>query len=317
MPNRNPIAVIAWKKLSTRSELLAKALNGRLWFFRDNLPYARAFAKTLLKAVCEKPSVIIVQLPQGPLLLEVYLLKKLIGCKVVADVHTGFLISTDWKGKLLNAPFVKLLPTADIVVAHNETQLALIPAKVKNKTIVVFDPWYLIMPQATRSATKQEPYVIFPASFAPDEPIEEIIESINKFDLNVKMYITGNWKRKPQIKKYASERVIFTGFLPSEKFNSLLADATAIVTGTTREYTVLMSGWEAIAHSKPLAVTATATLRNLFGDYAVFYDWKNPQSIAGALRKITTTKPNMVAREKLKQQTIKDLNELIQKIKQT
>ena len=314
MSSRNPIAVIAWKKLSTRSELLAKALNGRLWFFRDNLPYARAFAKTLLKVVREKPSVIVVQLPQGPLLLEAYLLKKLIGCKVVADAHTGFLISTDWKGKLLNAPFVKLLPTADIVVAHNEDQLALIPTKVKNKTIVVFDPWYLIMPQAIKSATKQEPYVVFPASFAPDEPIEEIIESINKFNLNVKMYITGSWKRKPELKKYASERIIFTGFLPSKKFNSLIANAVAIITGTTREYTVLMSGWEAVAYSKPLAVTTTVTLKNLFGDYATFYDWKNPESIAEAIRKITTTRPNLTAREKLRQRTTQKLKILKNKL---
>jgi hypothetical protein len=310
MSSINPVAVVAWKKLSTRSDLLVRALNGKLWFFKDNIPYVRAFAKTLLRAIREKPRIMIIQLPQGPLLLEAYLLKKLIGCKVVADIHTGFVISTDWKGKLLNAPFVKLLPTADIIVAHNKPQCALIPSKVKDKTIVVFDPWHLIEDQPLDYPPIQESYIVFPASFASDEPLEEVIDAINKFNLNIKMYITGNWKRKPQIQNCASEKVAFTGFLPNKAFGKLLANSTAIITGTKREYTSLMSGWEAVAYAKPLAVTKTRTLENVFGGYAKFYNWKNPESIAQALREITTTKLNWEEREKLKQRTITGLNEL-------
>ena len=316
MPNHAATAIIVWKKLSRRSELLAQALNAELWFFKDNLPYARAFAKTLLRSIREKPRVIVVQLPQGPLLLEAYLLKKLTGCKVVADVHTGFMVSTDWKGLLLNAPFVKFLPTADVVVAHNETQLNLIPQKVKKKTIVVFDPWYLIEKQGAGNQGRHERYIVFPASFAPDEPLEEVIAAINTSKINVKMYVTGNWKRKPNIKKHESNRVVFTGFLPNEEFSRLLSNAAAIVTGTKREYTALMSGWEAVAYGKPLAVTATRTLKDLFGDYAIFYDYRSSQSIAEAINKALDSKLNTVAQEKLKQKTKKSLEQLKQKIQQ-
>jgi glycosyltransferase involved in cell wall biosynthesis len=316
MPNPRFVVVVAWRKLSRRSELVADALNGKLWFFKDSLPYARAFAKTLIRCIREKPRLMVVQLPQGPLLLEAYLLKKLIGCRVVADVHTGFLLSTGWKGRVLNAPFVKLLPTADVIVAHNQPQLNLIPANVKNKTIVVFDPWQFIKTQPTKQ-NKPEKYLVFPASFAPDEPLEEIIDAINKFNINVKMYVTGNWRRKAEIKEYATERIVFTGFLPSEEFNNLLANAEAVITGTTREYTVLMSGWEAVAYAKPLAVTVTATLKSLFGSYAVFYDWKKPESIAEAIRKIAVAEPNLEAREKLRRQTTEGLNLLKRRIKET
>jgi glycosyltransferase involved in cell wall biosynthesis len=316
MPNHVAIAIIVWKKLSRRSELLAQALNAELWFFKDNLPYARAFAKTLLRSIREKPRVMVVQLPQGPVLLEAYLLKKLTGCKVVADVHTGFMVSTDWKGLLLNAPFVKLLPTADVVVAHNETQLDLIPQKVRKKTIVVFDPWSLIGEQGVGSQGGQERYIVFPASFAPDEPLEEVIGAINTFKINVKMYVTGNWKRNPNIKKHESNRIAFTGFLPNEEYSRLLSNAAAIVTGTKREYTALMSGWEAVAYGKPLAVTATRTLKDLFGDYAIFYDYRSSQSIAEAINKTLDSKPNTAAQEKLKQKTKKSLEQLKQRIQQ-
>ncbi|NLE05274.1 MAG: hypothetical protein GX638_10820, partial [Crenarchaeota archaeon] len=89
-----------------------------------------------------------------------------------------------------------------------------------------------------------------------------------------------------------------------------------IITGTKREYTVLMSGWEAVAFVKPLAVTATTTLKSLFGNYATYYDWKNPESIANAIEKITTTKPNMEAHKKLEKQTIESFNRLSEKIKE-
>lgn len=308
------IAVVAWKKLSTRSELLSKALNADLWFFKDKIPYIRASVKTLFKALQAKPDVILIQLPQGPLLLEAYLLKKMLGCKIIADIHTGFIMNTSWKGLLLNTPFVKLLPTADIIVAHNETQLALIPTKIKNKTIVVFDPWHLIVKQNTKNWSPQEKYIVFPASFASDEPLEEIISSINQYDLDVKIYVTGNWKRKPEIKRYSSRRIIFTGYLSNEEFSNLLTKATAIVTGTKREYTALMSGWEAVAYTKPLAVTATSTLRKLFEGYAVFYDWKKPESIVQAIKKVLETKPNLKAREKLRQRTLQSLKTFNSKI---
>jgi hypothetical protein len=315
MSTHATIAIIAWKKLSRRSELLAKALDSKLWFFADNVPYLRASLNTLRYALSQKPRIIVAQLPQGPLLLEALIVKKLIGCKVVADAHTGFLVNSDWKGRLLNAPFVKLLTKADLVIAHNKPQLDLIPARVRNKTLVVFDPWYVAIDRKATSKSALGGYIVFPASFASDEPLEEIINSINSLNINVKMYVTGNWKRQPEIKKYASDRVVFTGFLPIEKFDSLIARSTAIITGTKREYTTLMSGWEAVAYNKPLALTATSTLKSLFRNYAVFYDWKNSQSIARAIEKILRSEPNVVTREELKKKTVAGVEALREKLR--
>jgi glycosyltransferase involved in cell wall biosynthesis len=309
MQNKNSTVIVVWRKLSRRSELLAEALNAKLWFFKDNLPYARAALKTLMGIIRRKPKVLVVQLPQGPLLLEAYLLKKLVGCKVVADVHTGFLVSSDWKGLVLNTPFVKLLPLADLIVAHNQTQLQLVPKRVRRKTIVAFDPWHLIETQAKTQA-KNESYVVFPASFASDEPLQEVIEAAGRSDLNIKLYITGNWKRKPQLKKYETKKIVFTGYLSSQEFGELLANAAGIIAGTKREYTSLMSAWEAVAYAKPLAVTATATLKDMLQGYAVFYDWKNQESIIKALQKISAATPDLKAREELKQKTLESVKRL-------
>lgn len=313
---RAATVIIAWRKLSRRSELLSKALDAKLWFFSDNVPYARASFNTLRNAVNRKPKIIIVQLPQGPLLLEALFLKKIMKCKIIADVHTGFLITTELKGLLLNAPFLKFLRTADLIIVHNDFQLNLIPLDLRGKTLVVFDPWLSVVDGEVNAESEQDGYIVFPASFASDEPLEEVINSINLFNIDVKMYVTGNWKRQPKILKYASDRVIFTNYLPSGKYNRLLSKATAIITGTKREYTSLMSGWEAVAYAKPLALTETGTLESLFKDYAVFYDWKNNKSIAEAVKRILISKPNMIARERLRLRTLGSLEMLNNKLEE-
>jgi hypothetical protein len=313
MQEHQDITVIAWKKLSRRSELLTHALNGKLLFCKDNLPYIRAIIKTFISVLRQKPKVLLLQLPQGPLLLEAYFLKKLVGCKIIADVHTGFLLNTNWKGLVLNVPFVKLLSLADVVLAHNEAQLEIMPKNVKNKTIIVYDPWNFI--NVDCKIDKQENYMVFPASFAPDEPLEEIIEAANMSEQPVKLYITGNWKYTPELKKYESEKIQFTGFLPDQKFNNLLSGALAIITGTTREYTTMMSAWEAVAYNKPLAVTATKTLKTMYSHYAVFYNWKDKQSIIKTLQIIATAKPNSKERKNLEQKTVQSLNQLKRKVR--
>jgi len=307
MENRK-IAIVAWRKLSRRSQLISKAIDAKIWFFRDEIPYIRASLATLLALIRDSPHAILVQLPQGPLLLETLLLKTLRKYKVVADVHSGFLVTMDWKGRLLNTPFVRFLQKADLILVHNDLVLNLIPMNLRAKTLVVLDPWYLL--SSREHKTEQGDYIVFPASYAPDEPLEEVINSINSFNLDIKMYVTGDWKRRPRITKYASDKIKFTGYLRDDEYYKLLSKAKAVITGTKREYTSLMSAWEAIAFAKPLALTATQTLKSLFKDYATFYDWKDRGSIAGAIKKVYATKPNMAIREQLRLRVIKNFEQL-------
>jgi len=302
------IVVVAWRKLSRRSQLISKALNAEIWFFRDEIPYVRASLDTLFALIKKRPYTIIVQLPQGPLLFEALLLKLWKKCNVVADVHTGFLVATDWKGLLLNAPFIRFLRRVDLILVHNDLMLDLIPKDLRAKTLVVFDPWHLICEE--KHEAEQGNYIVFPASFASDEPLEEVISSINSSNLDVKMYVTGNWGRRPEIIKYASDKVIFTGYLRDDDYHRLLLNAKAIITGTKREYTSLMSAWEAVAYAKPLALSKTKTLESLFMGYATFYDWKDNISIINALKTILSSSPNLQVREKLKTKALKSIDNL-------
>jgi len=307
-------AVLAWKRLSYRSLLLCRALQDtKLWFIESSKFYLDCALKSFLKTSVEKPSVIILQLPQGPLLAEGVLLKKLFGVKLVADVHTGFVITRTRKEKLLNKPFFGLLKYCDLILVHNVQLMNILPKTLLEKTLVVFDPWYC-MPKFVDVA-EVEPYLVFPASFAFDEPLEEVITAINQLG-KIVLYVTGDYRRKPGILRYSSAFVKFTGYLVRSEYENLLAKSFGIITGTKFDYTLLMSGWEAVSFKKPLVITNTPAILSIFKNYGFFYDWTNNDDIKKAVQDCLNVSTVLdLERNKLKRETMGRIDELNDRLK--
>jgi hypothetical protein len=241
------------------------------------------------------------------------MLKKAFNCKIVVDVHTGFVYGHNLKGLVLNKLFNSLLNRADLVIVHNSEILNILHPSLIAKTEVVYDPWMLI--QADEQPPSDENYLVFPASFSPDEPLIEVLTAVNKYK-KIKVFVTGNFYRNPAMLRFSSPHVKFTGFLSRKDYEKLLVNSFGIITGTTDEYTLMMSAWEAVAFKKPLILSETKTLRNMFGDYAFFYNWKNQKSILAALSEVFNEQDLTVARKKLKEKTINSLNALTKRLKE-
>ena len=76
---------------------------------------------------------------------------------------------------------------------------------------------------------------------------------------------------------------MLAGFVPSNQYEWLLQNSSAIIAATRREYTVLSGLWESIHHGKPVLVSKTKTLANLLGDdYPCFFTL-SPGSLRSAL----------------------------------
>jgi hypothetical protein len=105
----------------------------------------------------------------------------------------------------------------------------------------------------------------------------------------------------PQFSWVFSSYVEFTGFLNREDYKKLLVNSFGVITGTKDEYTLMMSAWEAVAFQKPLILSETKTLRNMFDDYAFFYNWKSRESILNALSEVFSERGLTYARKKLKE----------------
>jgi len=311
MPKTKSIVFIAWKRLSRRTELLSEALGAKLLFFQGNFLYLSAAIATIKKIAKIKPHAVLVQLPQGPLLLLTLILKNFYGFRLIADVHTGFLMKWEWKSLLLNLPFKSLLKYCDVVVIHNEKMRNLLHDSANKKAMIVYDPWFMIKPLPQNF---KEKYIVFPASYHPDEPLEEVLGAVKELSPDVKLLVTGDWRRRSYLKKFESKNILFTGFLSKEKFESLIANSSGIITGTKEEFTTLMSAWEAVAYTKPLAVNVTQTIRECYDSYPVFYDWKDKKSITKAIQDVLSSSPKEFSRKNLMRMTIKSVNNIIEYI---
>jgi len=294
--------------------LLSRAVpNTELWFFKTDPLYIQGFYDTFLKYLKERPSTLILQLPQGPLLLEGVLLKKNFNCKIAVDVHTGFVYGHRIKGLIINKPFNKLLNYIDLVIVHNNEILNILSPSILAKTAVVYDPWMFI--QSTEQPLSTDRYLVFPASFSPDEPLIEVLSAANERK-KIKVVVTGNYYRNPSLLRFSSSHVEFTGFLNRQDYEKLLVNSSGVITGTKDEYTLMMSAWEAVAFQKPLILSETKTLRNMFDDYAFFYNWKSRESILNALSEVFSERDLTYARKKLKEKTINSLNTLTKRLKE-
>ncbi len=279
---------IAWKKLSRRTRDLAKELNAELLFIPSRFFYIEAWIKTrdLLREAM--PDIIILQLPQGPLLLRAITLSREIKSKIIADVHTGFVYHPgSLRGFILNSLFKKLLNRVDLVLVHNKPIADFISRKLKiprSNILVVYDP----LPQIPENVQKPEieditsgSYIVAPSSWASDEPLDYIAREFLESSISkeYRLVITGNPEKRPilyrrlkTLSENSGKKIIITGYLPYTEYMWLLQNSRAIIAATSREYTMLSAIWEAIVYKKLFIVSKTYTLRDTIGrNYPCFF----------------------------------------------
>ncbi len=269
---------LAWSRLSRRTRDLAEELGILLIHVNDRPPYLKAAYKTA--SIARRSSCILLQLPPGPALPWTLLWAR---GKLICDVHTGMFHYRGIAEVLLNRPFRGLLTRCTRVLAHNEDAAGLLEGMLGRSIDVVYDP----IPRIKRIEKPQldvEDYIVLPASWAPDEPIEYVVDEVLSGP-GPSLVITGKprGRQAARIRRKAREsggRVVITGFLPEPQYHWLLANAKAVIGLTTWRYTVLSVVWEAAAHRKPLISSDTPTLRKLLGGYAVYF---NP-GVEGSLR---------------------------------
>jgi len=277
---------IAWRArvgrdIGIRTRWLPVILRAKLYLLTGAPPYLRQVANTVRVILWNKPKLVIAELPQGPLLLLLSILKFIFRFKLVVDVHTAFLVYDDWKGVLLNKPFTPLLQSADLIIVHNSEIFKLLPKHLTKRAILVYDP-----PRKLIKSQDESDYILLPASWRSDEPLEYILEEFLAANIKTPLVITGDYRRRGHIyQKYRNvPRIVFTGYLSNEEYLTILSKARAVIVATTREYTLLSAGWEAIYAEKIAIVSETKTLKRLFGDAAIYFKPHIKGSLTKALK---------------------------------
>lgn len=237
--------------------------------------YIYRFVQTVMLLARRKPRNIWIQVPQVPALLAALCYKAISGQsgKVIADCHNS-LFRAPW----LHFPFLgNIMQAADVVIVHNDTQM---PAAkrlgVKSERLMVVEDAPAVLDDASKEIISLDiprPWFVFPASFAEDEPVIELLSTAKALP-DFSFIITGHLHRARNAIGNVDipNNVHLLGYLDKLRFDSLLVNADIILALTKYDGIQLSVCNEAVGAAKPMIVSNTPLLKRLFPVGTVFTD---------------------------------------------
>ena len=284
---------LAWVGFQRRPLSMAAELGAPIYFVpAARLPaalrilaYVGQFARTLTLLWAERPDELWVQLPPTflPHIMLLYRLSAFKKVTLVADCHNGSLDPALYKGRWAKLPgLLRCLAHFDLILVHNAwmRELALARGLPSEKVFVLETK-----PASLRGSISlaEAATVLVPCSFRDDEPVMVLLDAARRLP-DVTFILTGN-RAKAEAAGYCASapgNVEFVGFLPVTEYDALLCEAWVICGLTTGEGIQLSVANEAIGASKPLVLSDTETLKELFGAAALFAPNEGPD-LASAL----------------------------------
>lgn len=261
--------VVSWHHGHPRSSAIAQSLQAA----QLTMPWARAGQPRYLSAVgylrsakatwsgvraLEPGGVAVVMCP--PVFAAIVaLLAAGRSRSVVLDAHSGTFNDPAWRWA---DPLLQwVLKRVRLVVVTNSAVAE--EAGVQPERLVVAHDPLQVRPDGRPS---DPPYVVFPASDAFDEPMQELTEAANLLAADgVEVVVTG---RVTSISDGPGLRR--TGWLSDSDYEDLLSSAVAVLALTTREDTMQRSAYEALERGIPVVASNTRALRTALGPSAVF-----------------------------------------------
>jgi glycosyltransferase involved in cell wall biosynthesis len=240
--------------------------------------YGPQFVSTLRALYTAKPEVVFVMDPPVFAVAAVFFYCLHTRARYLMDCHSGVFNSRKWRWSL---PAQRLFGRrAAGVLVTNQAHLRTVSSWPATG-LIVGDPPPIPGPSATRLPHRAESYVFVIGVFGEDEDIPNVLEAAGRLPA-VQFQISGDTRRaRPAWLASHPPNVTFTGFLSTEDFWSCVRDASAVLTLTTREDTILRGGWEAMFMEKPLITSRTPALQQYFTRGAVFVDHTSDSIAAG------------------------------------
>jgi glycosyltransferase involved in cell wall biosynthesis len=295
MSNDSPKQVfVAWMSFQRRQLSMAPFFGFEPFFFPvvQTIKLLRPFQylahtiKTLSLLKKKRPRVIWVQLPQVPLLTAALWYKRITDpqVRIIADCHN----------RILNPPWNKWpglkaqLNACDLVLVHNHTVVPKIQAMgiLRNNLHILEDPPAVISAVGNYTLSFPKPWVLFLASFSPDEPIMELFEAARKGP-EINFVLAGDSNRasgRHELSDYPPN-VILPGYLSGEDLDAAITETNAVLALTKLDDAQLSSAAEAIGAGRPMVLSDTPVTRELYYIGGVFVDTFDPVSILRGCRR--------------------------------
>lgn len=267
--------VIGWMPISRRSATIARALGyqlrimprrgmGRPW--TAPLAYPVSALRSAWILLRHRPRSVVVVAPPVFAPLCVVPIARLLGARVVVDIHSGAMLDPRWRWSVPLLAWAARQGFATVTLESLAGRLS----ELRVRSLVLPDPLPSIdespiseaatsLPAAGTDPGNERPRVVAICGWGVDEPVEALISAARGATWD--LAITGRPRRRLEL----PSNVTLTGFLDEASYVALLRSASLVVALTERNETLLSGAWEALALKRPFVVSATATLREAFG----------------------------------------------------
>lgn len=310
--NRAPALHLAWTSFQRRQVSMAELVGFECVFlpmpagtkgrWNKAWQYAQLFMQTLGLLRRRRPGTIWFQLPQVPLMWAAMLYRLLFDrrVKLVADCHNA-MFRPPWS----RVPFgLSALRHCDLVLVHNQAVLkaALAMGLPPSRTRVLEDvPPLVVAPAALPAipaafAGRPRPWVLFPGSFSADEPVQELLAAARLLGHGV-VVMTGrvaNAAKHGHDLSKVPANVVMPGFLSLADFEALLVHCDVVLALTKYDGIQLSVCNEALGFGKPMVVSDTSLLREMFASAAVMADSNDAAALAAAVNEACRRKGDLV-----------------------
>lgn len=284
---------IAWTRYIRRPTSMEKHFRYRLVFippvFKTRLlrpiNYLVNAGKSFRHCMRLRPEIIWIQLAPTVLLYVAFLYKKLLNprARIIADCHNS-MFSPHW----LRFPWaLRLLNACDLVLVHNDVvmntalNLNIAPQRLHRLETRPAQLDCRLMENLNQACPYQSPWVLYPCSFDRDEPVASVLASA-KLMPSITVVISGDVSRASGIHNldHLPPNVRLIGFVSRGEFDRLLCTADIVMGLTIRDDIQLSVANEAVGAGKPMVISDTKLLREMFYKGAVYVSPNDPTAIA-------------------------------------
>jgi len=275
---------LAWKPYCTRSHNIANhfgATNFYIYPFpSDGNPikalsrYFISFFKTLWVLYKEKADLIFSLNQPAPLIFAIYFFTSVFKGKYVLDSHSAPF--NDPRLTLLK-PAYKFFACRALFNINTNTYHKRLVESWGGKSFVIGDVPIDFRKKYPRRNVSDKSIVVV-LSFMFDEPLDAIWESVRRMP-DVSFHVTGNYRKAPKkLLRDVPANMVLEGFLSRDDYLGLLLSTKAVMSLTTRDFTMQMGAYEALSLERPIITSDWQILRESFGDGAIYVK-NNPESI--------------------------------------
>jgi glycosyltransferase involved in cell wall biosynthesis len=251
------------------------------------LKYLGQTVRTWRILTTERPAAVFVMTPPifAPLVAWAYCATR--GSRLVMDAHTAAFLHPRWR-HFQRLQFW-LARRAATTIVHNDHLKGLIEREGGHAIVVGDIP--VRFDGSERYPLPAGFHIAVVCSFNPDEPVASIIEAAGRLP-DVQFHITGSPNpRDARLATPLPPNVRLTGFLSVGAYGSLISQADAVMTLTTRDHTMLRGAWEAVYQATPVIVSRWPVLQEAFDEGAIHVD-NTPDDIVRAVTELRLRLPD-------------------------